>query len=105
MAARIAAFSASFAVGAAATTWIAQAPTFAESLVPAVEQRDEPLPHRKELVKRLFSASASKPFDVLIIGGGATGAGCALDAATRCAILLCANVSTLDTQGPPHRPC
>lgn len=96
-AARVAAFGASFAVGAAATTWIAQPPTFAESLVPAVEQ--EPLPNRKELVKRLFSATASKPFDVLIIGGGATGAGCALDAATRCAILLLAMLNHVTRRG------
>ncbi|USN51933.1 MAG: FAD-dependent oxidoreductase [Myxococcales bacterium] len=34
---------------------------------------------RKQLIKRL----KEQDFDVLIIGGGATGAGCALDAATR----------------------
>ncbi|KAL1124181.1 hypothetical protein AAG570_001951, partial [Ranatra chinensis] len=38
-----------------------------------------PLPPRDEQIKSLQTDS----FDVLIIGGGATGAGCALDAATR----------------------
>jgi glycerol-3-phosphate dehydrogenase len=37
------------------------------------------LPTREEQIKSLQSDS----FDVVIIGGGATGAGCALDAATR----------------------
>ena len=37
------------------------------------------LPTRKEQLRRLREDS----FDVLVIGGGATGSGCALDAATR----------------------
>lgn len=37
------------------------------------------LPTRSECIKSLKSES----FDVVIIGGGATGAGCALDAVTR----------------------
>jgi glycerol-3-phosphate dehydrogenase len=37
------------------------------------------LPTRAEQIASLQSES----FDVLIIGGGATGAGCAVDAATR----------------------
>ena len=37
------------------------------------------LPTRKEQIKRL----KEDEFDVLVIGGGATGSGCALDAATR----------------------
>lgn len=37
------------------------------------------LPTREELLERLKTES----FDVLIIGGGATGVGCALDAQTR----------------------
>lgn len=45
----------------------------------------DPLPTRKELLGRLAKAGKDNPFDVLIIGGGATGTGCALDAATRCA--------------------
>lgn len=39
-----------------------------------------PLPTREEQVKTLKNTSE---YDVLIIGGGATGAGCALDACTR----------------------
>lgn len=37
------------------------------------------LPTREEQLKSL----GSEPFDVLVIGGGATGAGCALDAVSR----------------------
>ena len=37
------------------------------------------LPTRKEQLERL----KEDEFDVLVIGGGATGSGCALDAATR----------------------
>lgn len=39
-----------------------------------------PIPTRSEQLKRLQS---NEPFDVLVIGGGATGAGAALDAASR----------------------
>lgn len=42
-----------------------------------------PVPSRTEAVERLKDSSPDRPFDVLIIGGGATGAGCAVDAATR----------------------
>lgn len=38
-----------------------------------------PLPPRSECISSLQSES----FDVVVIGGGATGAGCALDAVTR----------------------
>ena len=41
---------------------------------------DAPLPSRREQVRSL---RAGKEFDVLVIGGGATGVGAALDAATR----------------------
>lgn len=37
------------------------------------------LPSREDCIKSL----QSECFDVLIVGGGATGAGCALDAVTR----------------------
>lgn len=40
-------------------------------------------PSRQELIAHLKSSSAKNPFDILIIGGGATGTGCALDAASR----------------------
>lgn len=39
-----------------------------------------PLPTREEQVKAL---KTHDEYDVLIVGGGATGAGCALDACTR----------------------
>ncbi|GBF94204.1 glycerol-3-phosphate dehydrogenase mitochondrial-like [Raphidocelis subcapitata] len=42
-----------------------------------------PLPTRAQQIARLRTGTRDNPFDVLIIGGGATGAGCALDAATR----------------------
>ncbi|KAG2443674.1 hypothetical protein HXX76_002022 [Chlamydomonas incerta] len=40
-------------------------------------------PPRPTQLERLRGSSRDRPFDVLIIGGGATGAGCALDAVTR----------------------
>lgn len=43
-----------------------------------------PVPTRAQQVAKLRGGSRDEPFDVLIIGGGATGTGCALDAATRC---------------------
>lgn len=46
------------------------------------------IPTRQQQVQRLAASRPYKkqqnPFDVLIIGGGATGAGIAVDAATRC---------------------
>ncbi|XP_039765040.1 glycerol-3-phosphate dehydrogenase, mitochondrial isoform X1 [Pararge aegeria] len=44
------------------------------------ERKKRPLPSRTEQVNML---QAGHTYDVLIIGGGATGAGCALDATTR----------------------
>lgn len=43
----------------------------------------EPVPSRTQQLSRLRNSTIDKPFDLLIIGGGATGTGCALDAATR----------------------
>lgn len=40
-------------------------------------------PSRDEMWKQLKRAGPTQPFDVLVIGGGATGTGCALDATTR----------------------
>lgn len=46
------------------------------------------IPTRQQQVQRLAASKPYRqqqnPFDVLIIGGGATGAGIAVDAATRC---------------------
>lgn len=45
-----------------------------------IQERQLDLPSRKELLNKL---ERTNQFDVLIIGGGATGTGCAIDAATR----------------------
>lgn len=54
---------------------------------PSEVQLSAEIPSRKQQVQRLAASKPYKqkqnPFDVLIIGGGATGAGIALDAATR----------------------
>ena len=44
---------------------------------------DAKTPTRAEQVASLASGTQNAPFDVLIIGGGATGAGIAVDATTR----------------------
>lgn len=41
------------------------------------------LPSRQHALERLAASSPEKPFDMLIVGGGITGAGIALDAAAR----------------------
>ena len=41
------------------------------------------VPSRAEQLRKLADGTAHNPFDVLIVGGGATGTGCALDAVTR----------------------
>ncbi len=58
----------------------------AESATPSVSsiKLAEQLAPRSDQVKQLHSGTLEAPFDVLIIGGGATGTGCALDACTRC---------------------
>lgn len=50
------------------------------SLQSAVEKPNVKLPSREDLLSKL---SKTDQFDVLVIGGGATGTGCAVDAATR----------------------
>ncbi|GAX74717.1 hypothetical protein CEUSTIGMA_g2165.t1 [Chlamydomonas eustigma] len=42
-----------------------------------------PIPTRSQQLSRIRGSTRESPFDLFIIGGGATGAGCALDAATR----------------------
>ncbi len=49
------------------------------------EQLLGPVPTRAQALSRLQNSTRVNPFDVLIIGGGATGTGCAVDATTRCA--------------------
>jgi glycerol-3-phosphate dehydrogenase len=41
------------------------------------------VPSRQQQVAALSTSKSENPFDLLIIGGGATGSGIALDAATR----------------------
>lgn len=41
------------------------------------------VPSRTEQYQRLMASKMENPFDVLVIGGGATGAGCTFDAQTR----------------------
>jgi len=41
------------------------------------------VPSRREQLRRLAEGTPSSPYDVLIVGGGATGTGCAVDAVTR----------------------
>jgi hypothetical protein len=49
-------------------------------VVAKTERKKRPLPSRAEQVATL---QAGHTYDILIVGGGATGAGCALDATTR----------------------
>lgn len=54
------------------------------------------VPSRAQQLQKLASGTRSDPHDVLIIGGGATGTGCAVDAVTRCAMHIavqCLDVS------------
>mmetsp|Transcript_1276 Transcript_1276/g.3056 ORF Transcript_1276/g.3056 Transcript_1276/m.3056 type:complete len:184 (-) Transcript_1276:1660-2211(-) len=44
---------------------------------------NKPLPKRQELLEALAGGSRDSPFDILVIGGGATGTGIAVDAASR----------------------
>ena len=56
----------------------------ATSSAPSLPSRNTTLPSRDEQISTLLSSSTNKTeFDVLVIGGGATGAGAALDATTR----------------------
>lgn len=41
------------------------------------------VPSRKEQLQKLAEGNEHNPFDILVVGGGATGTGCALDAVTR----------------------
>ncbi|KFM25847.1 Glycerol-3-phosphate dehydrogenase SDP6, mitochondrial [Auxenochlorella protothecoides] len=52
----------------------------AKGVAPKLADR---VPSREERLASLAKGTAENPFDVLIIGGGATGTGCALDAVTR----------------------
>lgn len=47
------------------------------------------MPSRAQQLTHLSQGTEDNPYDVLIIGGGATGTGCAVDAATRCLAFPC----------------
>ncbi|XP_062563725.1 glycerol-3-phosphate dehydrogenase, mitochondrial isoform X2 [Armigeres subalbatus] len=76
--------AAGVALGAALSTYALKSSDISPHHVQMEEmqriRRKRTLPSRAEQVKALQSG---EEFDVLIIGGGATGAGCALDAVTR----------------------
>ncbi|XP_019533361.1 glycerol-3-phosphate dehydrogenase, mitochondrial isoform X1 [Aedes albopictus] len=76
--------AAGVAIGAALSTYALKSSDISPHHVQMEEmqriRRKRTLPSRAEQVKSLQSG---EEFDVLIIGGGATGAGCALDAVTR----------------------
>lgn len=76
--------AAGVAIGAALSTYALKSSDISPHHVQMEEmqriRRKRTLPSRSEQVKTLQSG---EEFDVLIIGGGATGAGCALDAVTR----------------------
>ncbi|CAH0405102.1 unnamed protein product [Chilo suppressalis] len=63
-----------------AAAWYKRAPIPTATVSAKSERKKRPLPSRAEQVANL---QAGHQYDVLIIGGGATGAGCALDATTR----------------------
>ncbi|XP_067629002.1 glycerol-3-phosphate dehydrogenase, mitochondrial isoform X2 [Eurosta solidaginis] len=70
-------------IGSLAATWICtdkNSPYVVHNEVVRPPKRKRTLPPRLDQIKSLQSG---EEFDVLIIGGGATGAGCALDAVTR----------------------
>lgn len=81
---RIGITAAGVAIGAALSTYALRVSDVSPHHVQMEEmqriRRKRTLPSRSEQVKTLQSG---EEFDVLIIGGGATGAGCALDAVTR----------------------
>eukprot|EP00200_Dunaliella_tertiolecta_P010687 CAMPEP_0202381224 /NCGR_PEP_ID=MMETSP1127-20130417/34157_1 /ASSEMBLY_ACC=CAM_ASM_000462 /TAXON_ID=3047 /ORGANISM="Dunaliella tertiolecta, Strain CCMP1320" /LENGTH=669 /DNA_ID=CAMNT_0048980117 /DNA_START=127 /DNA_END=2137 /DNA_ORIENTATION=- len=50
---------------------------------PTMDLTMDRVPSRSQQLDRLAASSKEDPFDVLIIGGGSSGAGCAVDAQTR----------------------
>lgn len=57
--------------------------TYAQARSSPIQMHTAPLPSRSDQIQRLSRSSPAAPFDVLVIGGGATGTGIALDATTR----------------------
>lgn len=56
---------------------------FAKDSADASQPLFNKVPSRRHSIAKLKQFDRERPFDVLVLGGGATGAGCALDAATR----------------------
>jgi glycerol-3-phosphate dehydrogenase len=71
------------ALGAAAGSSYALSRTCYADQEQVVVSVDGAVPARAQQLKSLRGYTKDKPCDLLIIGGGATGAGCAVDAATR----------------------
>lgn len=60
-----------------------QSPENVEAIERLKLQLTGPMPPRKQQWARLAEGTREQPYDLFIIGGGATGTGCALDATTR----------------------
>lgn len=70
-------------LGGAAASYALRSP---EEVLARVEMEGKPIKRARKLPPRddqITSLQSGEEYDVLIIGGGATGAGCALDACTR----------------------
>ena len=74
-------------LGAGGATYLLAGSTVAEARDIVPHAVGVPLhaqvPSRAEQVSKLQQGTAANPFDILIVGGGATGTGCAVDATTR----------------------
>lgn len=78
---------------AAYKSWSADGPP--DGLAPRAPQVFNPtaeVPPRAAQLATLRHGTRENPFDVLIIGGGATGAGCAVDAVSRW-VKVCASMA------------
>lgn len=65
------------------------------------------IPHADELPSRqaqLAALQGTEEFDVLVVGGGATGAGCALDAVTRSKLVARSPGVPTETHDRPAMP-
>lgn len=84
--------------GAAVVTFLSVSHQARLALVAAETELKAPfaeeLPSRKE---QLAALQTTQEFDVLVVGGGATGVGCALDAVTR-------SEFPGNAEGPPEEP-
>ena len=77
-------FSASaIVVGASTALWYYSSAVSDVPVVLSEEVYGTYLPRRDAQWASLKRGTRDRPFDVLIVGGGATGAGCCVDAATR----------------------